>query len=91
MTPQENPQPRDPLRTGGLLMAALADHVREDRLVGSWSVREHNEARQRFYRRLGATLRTKTVTSWQPRGYEAYSAAAAGAARTSPGDAAASR
>lgn len=66
---------------GGRLMAALADHVRDDQLVVTWGVLEDNDAGQRFYRRLGATLRTKTVASWQPRDYEAYLAAVA-----APGD-----
>jgi ribosomal protein S18 acetylase RimI-like enzyme len=57
---------------GGRLMAALAEHVHDDRLVITWGVNEENDAGQRFYRRLGARLRTKTVASWQPHDYEAH-------------------
>jgi ribosomal protein S18 acetylase RimI-like enzyme len=61
---------------GGRLMAALAEHVQDDRLVITWGVNEENDAGQRFYRRLGARLRSKTVASWQPRDYGTYLAVA---------------
>lgn len=60
---------------GGQLMVALAEHlvdvarVTGQDLVVTWGVRADNEAGQRFYRRLGARLRTKVVASWQPRDY----------------------
>jgi ribosomal protein S18 acetylase RimI-like enzyme len=57
---------------GGRLMAVLADHAAEGNLLITWGVREDNDAGQRFYRRLGATLRTKVVASWQPHDYRAY-------------------
>jgi ribosomal protein S18 acetylase RimI-like enzyme len=57
---------------GGQLMAALAKHVGDDRLLVTWGVREDNDAGHRFYRRLGATLRTKVVASWLPSDYTAY-------------------
>jgi ribosomal protein S18 acetylase RimI-like enzyme len=57
---------------GGQLMAALAEHVAEDQLLITWGVREDNDAGHRFYRRLGATLRTKVVAAWQPGDYTAY-------------------
>ena len=57
---------------GRRLMAALADHVAEDELLITWGVREDNDAGHRFYRRLGATLRTKVVATWQPDAYRAY-------------------
>ena len=61
---------------GGRLMAVLADHARGDQLVITWGVDQDNVAGQRFYRRLGATLRTKTVASWLPRDYESHLAVA---------------
>ena len=57
---------------GGRLMAALAAHVADERLLITWGVREDNEAGQRFYRRLGAGLRTKMVAAWQPQAYLAH-------------------
>jgi ribosomal protein S18 acetylase RimI-like enzyme len=57
---------------GGRLMAALAERVADDRLPITWGVREDNEDGQRFYRRLGASLRTKVVAAWQPRDYTAH-------------------
>jgi ribosomal protein S18 acetylase RimI-like enzyme len=57
---------------GGRLMAALAEHVADERLLITWGVREDNEAGQRFYRRLGAGLRTKMVAAWQPQAYLAH-------------------
>jgi ribosomal protein S18 acetylase RimI-like enzyme len=62
---------------GGRLMAALAAHVSADvplaeRPLVTWGVREDNDAGQRFYRRLGATLRTKTVAAWRPEAYAAH-------------------
>jgi ribosomal protein S18 acetylase RimI-like enzyme len=57
---------------GGRLMAALAAHVADERLLITWGVREDNEAGQRFYRRLGAGLRTKMVAAWQPQDYLAH-------------------
>lgn len=57
---------------GGELMAALADYARRDELLVTWGVREDNDAGHRFYRRLGATLRTKMVASWQPAAYATY-------------------
>jgi len=57
---------------GGHLMASLAEHVGPDRLVITWGAREDNEAGHRFYRRIGASLRTKVVASWTPDQYAAY-------------------
>jgi ribosomal protein S18 acetylase RimI-like enzyme len=31
-----------------------------------WEVAEQNVAAQRFYRRLGATLRAKVIAAWSP-------------------------
>jgi ribosomal protein S18 acetylase RimI-like enzyme len=61
---------------GGTLMAALATHAARDDVAGplliTWGVRADNEAGHRFYRRLGATLRTKVVAAWQPEVYCSY-------------------
>jgi ribosomal protein S18 acetylase RimI-like enzyme len=54
---------------GELLMRTLASLVAEERLLITWGVDQKNEAGQRFYRRLGATLRTKVVASWTPESY----------------------
>jgi ribosomal protein S18 acetylase RimI-like enzyme len=51
---------------GGRLMRALADVAATDQLMIRWEMREDNHAAQRFYRRLGATLRTKVIAVWRP-------------------------
>jgi ribosomal protein S18 acetylase RimI-like enzyme len=45
-----------------LQLAALADGT-----LIRWEMREDNDAAQRFYRRLGASLRTKVIAWWRPR------------------------
>ena len=62
------PEARD-RGVGGRLMASVAELVAPEGLLVTWGVREDNEAGQRFYRRLGATLRTKMVAAWQPAAY----------------------
>lgn len=57
---------------GGQLMATLAEYASHEQLLVTWGVREDNESGHRFYRRLGATLRTKLVAAWQPHDYTAY-------------------
>jgi ribosomal protein S18 acetylase RimI-like enzyme len=49
---------------GRLLMRELASVA--DGLAIRWEMREDNVAAQRFYRRLGASLRTKVIAFWQP-------------------------
>ncbi len=51
---------------GRLLMAGLARLATAEDLVVRWEVREDNAAAQRFYRRLGASLRPKVVAWWPP-------------------------
>jgi ribosomal protein S18 acetylase RimI-like enzyme len=51
---------------GRLLMTELAALAAAERLAIRWEMREDNHAAQRFYRRLGATLRTKVMAFWQP-------------------------
>lgn len=57
---------------GGRLMAALAEYAAPDGLLITWGVREDNDAGHRFYRRLGARLRTKVVAAWHPGSYGEY-------------------
>ena len=64
---------RDHFRDGGigrLLMLELARYALPDRLTIAWGLRLENEGGYRFYDRLGAILRTKTVASWPASAYE---------------------
>jgi ribosomal protein S18 acetylase RimI-like enzyme len=54
---------------GRLLMAALAALAEPDRLLIRWGMEVDNVAAQRFYRRLGATLRPKILAAWPPAVY----------------------
>lgn len=49
---------------GHELMRALAGTVSVDRPLIRWEVLADNHAAQRFYRRLGANLRTKIIATW---------------------------
>jgi len=51
---------------GRLLMHELARLAYAEDMVVRWEVAEQNAAAQRFYRRLGATLRTKVIAAWTP-------------------------
>jgi ribosomal protein S18 acetylase RimI-like enzyme len=51
---------------GRLLMTELAALAAPEGMAIRWEMREDNVAAQRFYRRLGATLRTKVIAFWQP-------------------------
>ncbi|WP_249933235.1 GNAT family N-acetyltransferase [Blastococcus sp. CCUG 61487] len=51
---------------GRLLMAELARLATDEDLVVRWEIREDNVAAQRFYQRLGARLRPKSVAFWSP-------------------------
>ncbi|MGY1610177.1 N-acetyltransferase family protein [Geodermatophilus sp. SYSU D00700] len=57
---------------GRLLMAELARLATAEDLVVRWEVREDNTAAQRFYRRLGAVLRTKVVVWWPATAQRAF-------------------
>ncbi len=58
---------------GTLLMSALAQHAAADgQLLVRWEMEVDNDGAQRFYRRLGAVLRTKIIASWQPHDYQAH-------------------
>jgi ribosomal protein S18 acetylase RimI-like enzyme len=54
---------------GRLLMAALAELAAPDQLLIRWGVEPDNVDAQRFYRRLGATLRPKVLAAWTPAAY----------------------
>ena len=51
---------------GRLLMHELARLATAEDMVVRWEVAEQNAAAQRFYHRLGATLRTKVIAAWSP-------------------------
>ena len=54
---------------GRQLMAALAALAAPERLLIRWGMEVHNVDAQRFYRRLGATLRPKILAAWPPAAY----------------------
>ncbi|WP_432506497.1 GNAT family N-acetyltransferase [Kineococcus arenarius] len=59
---------------GRRLMAALADLAAPERLLIRWGMEVDNVDAQRFYRRLGATLRPKILAAWSPAAYTALAA-----------------
>jgi ribosomal protein S18 acetylase RimI-like enzyme len=54
---------------GRRLMAGLAALAAPEQLLIRWGVEVDNVDAQRFYRRLGATLRHKVLAAWTPDGY----------------------
>jgi GNAT superfamily N-acetyltransferase len=54
---------------GQRLMAALAAPAEPEQLLIRWGMEVDNVAAQRFYRRLGATLRPKILAAWTPAAY----------------------
>ncbi|MFI1562681.1 GNAT family N-acetyltransferase [Streptomyces sp. NPDC020490] len=60
--------------TGRRLMAALAASAAPGRLLIRWGVEAGNVDAQRFYRRLGATLRPKILAAWPPSAYAGLAA-----------------
>jgi ribosomal protein S18 acetylase RimI-like enzyme len=64
---------REHARDGGvgrqLMLTLAARYAAPDQLTVTWGVEPDNEAGQRFYRRLGATLRDKVVAGWSPATY----------------------
>jgi ribosomal protein S18 acetylase RimI-like enzyme len=54
---------------GRRLMTALAGWAAPDRLLVRWGMEADNVDAQRFYRRLGATLRHKVLAAWPPAAY----------------------
>ena len=71
---------------GRRLMAALAALATPDRLLIRWGMEADNVHAQRFYGRLGATLRPKVLAAWPPSAYADLAAASPGPApRREPG------
>jgi ribosomal protein S18 acetylase RimI-like enzyme len=65
-------------RDGGVgrqLMAALAPLAAPEQLLIRWGMEVDNVQAQRFYRRLGATLRPKILAAWAPDAYADLAAA----------------
>src|SRR4051794_6911016 len=54
---------------GRRLMAALAGLAAPEQLLIRWRMEVDNLDAQRFYRRLGATLRPKVLAAWPPTAY----------------------
>jgi ribosomal protein S18 acetylase RimI-like enzyme len=54
---------------GRQLMAALAALAGPEQLLIRWGMEVDNVDAQRFYRRLGATLRPKILAAWTPAAY----------------------
>ncbi|MGY1670255.1 N-acetyltransferase family protein [Geodermatophilus sp. SYSU D00710] len=54
---------------GRRLMAALARLAAPEQLLIRWGMEVDNVDAQRFYRRLGATLRPKILAAWPPAAY----------------------
>ena len=54
---------------GRRLMAALAALAAPEQLLIRWGMEVDNVDAQRFYRRLGATLRPKILAAWPPGAY----------------------
>jgi ribosomal protein S18 acetylase RimI-like enzyme len=54
---------------GRRLMAALAAVAAPEQLLIRWGMEFDNVDAQRFYRRLGATLRPKILAAWPPAAY----------------------
>ena len=66
-------------RDGGVgrrLMAALAALAAPEELVIRWGMEADNVDAQRFYARLGATLRPKVLAGWSPSAYVRLAAGA---------------
>jgi ribosomal protein S18 acetylase RimI-like enzyme len=59
---------------GRQLMAALAALAAPERLLIRWGMEVDNVDAQRFYRRLGATLRPKVLAAWTPAAYTGLAA-----------------
>jgi ribosomal protein S18 acetylase RimI-like enzyme len=55
---------------GRQLMATLAkSYAAPDQLTITWGMEPDNHGAQRFYQRLGASLRDKVLAGWSPAGY----------------------
>ena len=54
---------------GRRLLTAMAGLADPEGLTLTWGVEPDNTAAQRFYARLGATLRAKVLAGWSPAAY----------------------
>ncbi|WP_153398395.1 GNAT family N-acetyltransferase [Ornithinicoccus halotolerans] len=54
---------------GRQLLIAMAGTVAAEELLVVWGMEPDNTGAQRFYRRLGATLRPKVLAGWAPAAY----------------------
>ena len=61
---------------GERLMARMAAHAAPEQIILRWEMNVDNTGAQRFYARLGASLRTKMIAAWVPEKYAGYAAAA---------------
>jgi len=52
-------------RVGELLMHDLARRTADYTTIMRWEIDPDNDAGHRFYRRLGATIRTKSIATWR--------------------------
>ena len=59
-------------RVGEQLMGRMAAHAETERHIVRWEMNVDNIGAQRFYARLGASLRTKMIAAWVPEAYAAY-------------------
>lgn len=59
------PEARD-RGVGRALMLAVADLAAPEQLTIVWGARSDNKAAHRFYARLGASMTTKALFSWNP-------------------------
>ena len=66
------------LGIGRTLMTELARRAEAERLTITWGVQPGNTDAQRFYERLGATLRPKIIAAWTPHAAAAPTPADAG-------------
>jgi ribosomal protein S18 acetylase RimI-like enzyme len=60
---------------GRRLMAALAATAAPEQLLIRWGMEVDNVDAQRFYRRIGATLRPKVLAAWTPSAYAQHALA----------------
>ena len=63
-------------RVGEQLMGRMASHAESERAIVRWEMKIDNTGAQRFYARLGASLRTKMIAAWVPEAYASHAEAA---------------
>jgi ribosomal protein S18 acetylase RimI-like enzyme len=57
---------------GRMLMAAMAAAAAPEQRIVRWELETDNFGAQRFYERLGSTLRTKLIAVWRPDAYASH-------------------